>query len=60
LTVCSLSDGRDRHLSHYFGTQVLDIDADNVWHIKNYRKREGRMERAKLRFTRNHVFRWDD
>jgi predicted nuclease of predicted toxin-antitoxin system len=43
-----------------FPNAKIHIDADNGWHIKNYRKREGRIERAGLRFTKNHVFRWGD
>ncbi len=56
-----------RSMLNIFGTHgrifpnaKVVIDSDNVWYIKTYRKDEGRIEKAKLRFLKDRVYRWDD
>ena len=56
-----------RSMLNIFGTHgrifpnaKVVIDSNNVWYIKNYRKRDGYIEQAKLKFTRTQVYRWDD
>jgi predicted nuclease of predicted toxin-antitoxin system len=54
-----------RSMLNIFGTHgnifpnAKIVDSDNVWYIKNYRKKDGYIERAKLRFLKNgRVYRW--
>jgi predicted nuclease of predicted toxin-antitoxin system len=56
-----------RSMLNIFGTHgrifpnaKIVIDSNNVWYIKNYRKSDGYIERAKLKFTKNHVYSWDE
>jgi predicted nuclease of predicted toxin-antitoxin system len=56
-----------RSMLNIFGTHgrifpnaKIVIDSNNVWYIKNYRKEDGYIEEARLKFTKNSVFSWDD
>ena len=56
-----------RYMLNIFGTHArifpnakIVIDSNNVWYIKNHRKKEGYIEYSKLKFTKTKVYRWED
>lgn len=43
-----------------FPNAKIVIDSSNVWNVRNYRKADGYIERGMLKFTKYHVYRWED